>query len=85
MRFLSSLLLGSCAVVSALPALPEIGDLVDHNQLAARQGSFYSSNWNDGTAKVSYKSGSGGSYTVTWSGDKGNFVCGKGYNPGGAR
>jgi endo-1,4-beta-xylanase len=86
MLSLRLLLLGTCAVVSALPsALSEIGDFVDHNELAARQGSFYSSNWNDGTAKVNYKSGSGGSYSVTWSGDKGNFVCGKGYNPGGAR
>lgn len=47
--------------------------------------SFYSSSWTDGQAKAKYTNGAGGEYAVTWSGDKGNFVCGKGWNPGGAR
>lgn len=46
---------------------------------------FYSSNWDDGVAKHSYSNGANGQYSVTWSGDKGNFVCGKGYNPGGPK
>ncbi len=46
---------------------------------------YYSSSWNDGTAKVNYKNGAGGQYSVTWSGNKGNFVVGKGWNSGGAR
>lgn len=46
---------------------------------------FYSSLWTDGTAKVKYTNGAGGKYSVNWSGNKGNFVAGKGYNPGGPR
>ncbi|KAF8855142.1 concanavalin A-like lectin/glucanase [Acephala macrosclerotiorum] len=47
--------------------------------------SFYSSSWDDGQAKAKYTNGKGGEYSVTWSGNKGNFVCGKGWNPEGAR
>ncbi|CAK7205814.1 hypothetical protein SEUCBS139899_008593 [Sporothrix eucalyptigena] len=47
--------------------------------------SFYSSFWNDGTAKVKYNNGPNGKYSVDWSGNKGNFVAGKGWNPGGPR
>ena len=49
------------------------------------EASFYSSTWGDGTAKYTYTNGPNGQYGVTWSGDKGNFVVGKGYNPGGPR
>ena len=59
-------------------ALPS--EIIDRETLA----NFYSSNWDDG-AKHTYKNGPDGQYSVTWSGDKGNFVCGKGYNPGGVR
>jgi hypothetical protein len=52
--------------------------------LASAQ-SYYSSWWTDGTAKASYKNGSGGKYDVTWSGNKGNFVGGKGWSTGGSR
>ena len=45
-------------------------------------GQFTMENWTDGTAKVSCRGGNGGAYTVSWSGNKGNFVCGKGYNTG---
>ncbi|KAI1841016.1 hypothetical protein JX266_012797 [Neoarthrinium moseri] len=45
--------------------------------------SYYSSFWNDGKATVKYSNGANGQYTVNWSGDKGNFVGGKGWNPGG--
>ena len=55
-----------------------------HGQLVERQrqggGQFSFENWTDGKAKVNCKSGSGGSYNVSWSGNKGNFVCGKGWN-----
>ncbi|KAF4633265.1 hypothetical protein G7Y89_g4848 [Cudoniella acicularis] len=46
---------------------------------------FYSSSWNDGTAKMKYINGPGGQFSVNWSGNKGNFVCGKGWNTGGPR
>ncbi len=48
-------------------------------------GNFYSSYWTDGGEKVEYKNMKGGQYSVTWSGSKGNFVAGKGWNPGGNR
>lgn len=73
---LSSLVLALAASVVALPS--EIGprDVNDN---------YYSSSWSDGSAKMNYKSGSGGLYSVSWSGNKGNFVVGKGWNPGGPK
>ena len=38
-----------------------------------------------GTAKFKYKSGPGNAFSVTWSGDKGNFVVGRGWNTGSSR
>ena len=63
-------------------------------------GLNYNQNWGDGmkfstslwhlltslgTAKFNYKSGPGNSFSVTWSGDKGNFVVGRGWSTGTAR
>ena len=45
---------------------------------------YYYSFWTDGGADVTYTNGAGGQYSVTWSGN-GNFVGGKGWNPGAAR
>lgn len=61
--------------------------------IAARSGTpsstgtnngYYYSFWTDGGADVTYTNGAGGEYSVTWSGS-GNFVGGKGWNPGAAR
>lgn len=46
---------------------------------------FYYSFWTDGTGDVTYTNGAAGEYSVQWSGNQGNFVAGKGYNPGGDR
>lgn len=46
---------------------------------------FYYSFWTDGAAAVTYTNGAAGQYSVTWSGSNGNFVAGKGWNPGAAR
>lgn len=64
----------------------------DFSELVSRQtqsgegthnGYFYSF-WTDGQGQVNYQNGAGGSYSVTWSGN-GNWVGGKGWNPGSAR
>ncbi|KAL4966403.1 glycoside hydrolase family 11 protein [Aspergillus stella-maris] len=83
----SRLLVACSAAVGALAA-PSDGTLP---QLAKRQAltesstgtsnGYYYSFWTDGGGDVTYTNGDGGSYTVEWS-DVGNFVGGKGYNPG---
>lgn len=45
---------------------------------------FYYSFWTDGGSEVTYTNGNGGSYSVQWQ-SGGNFVGGKGWNPGSAR
>ncbi|OQE21623.1 hypothetical protein PENSTE_c011G07914 [Penicillium steckii] len=45
---------------------------------------YYYSFWTDGQGDITYSNGDAGEYSVTWSGD-GNFVGGKGWNPGGSR
>ncbi|ORY60784.1 glycoside hydrolase [Pseudomassariella vexata] len=43
---------------------------------------FYYSFWTDGSGDVTYTNGDAGEYSITWTGDNGNFVGGKGFNPG---
>ena len=43
---------------------------------------YYYSFWTDGASPVTYTNGAGGSYSVQWA-SGGNFVGGKGFNPGG--
>ena len=45
---------------------------------------FFYSFWTDGGSPVTYTNGAGGSYSVRWQ-SGGNFVGGKGWNPGTAR
>ncbi|KAA8627448.1 Endo-14-beta-xylanase [Pyrenophora tritici-repentis] len=63
------------------------GDLVARqstpNSEGTHNGCFYSW-WTDGGSRVTYTNGAGGSYSVQW-GSGGNFVGGKGWNPGSAR
>ncbi|KAI8942037.1 hypothetical protein NX059_000142 [Plenodomus lindquistii] len=42
---------------------------------------FFYSFWTDGRGSVTYNNGAGGAYDVQWS-NVGNFVAGKGWNPG---
>jgi endo-1,4-beta-xylanase len=84
---ISSFLVASFAIVSSF-ALPG-----NYTELESRSGTpsstgynngYYYSFWTDGGAAVTYTNGNGGEYKVTWSGN-GNFVGGKGWNPGSAR
>lgn len=43
---------------------------------------FYYSFWTDGAGDVTYTNGAAGEYSVTWSGDNGNWVAGKGWATG---
>jgi endo-1,4-beta-xylanase len=45
---------------------------------------FFYSHWTDGVGQINYNQGKGGQYSVNWS-NVGNFVSGKGWNPGSAR
>lgn len=89
----SSLFLASLALVgvSAIPHPEEVKDL----SLAKRgggtpsstgtSGGYYYSFWTDGGATITYTNGPGaGEYSVVW-GTGGNFVGGKGWNPGSAQ
>ncbi|KAF2730778.1 glycoside hydrolase [Polyplosphaeria fusca] len=40
---------------------------------------FTSSQWSDGKAKLNYKNGPAGQFSITWTPDNGNLVVGKGY------
>ena len=52
---------------------------------SAPAANYFWSNWSDGKPKLTVKNGAEGKFDVTWSGDKGNFVIGKGWNPGSNR
>jgi endo-1,4-beta-xylanase len=85
---LSSFLLAAVALLPGAFSLPQLGDLLHSGDSRAkvetRQG-YYWSYWSEGSGNWKCNNGGGGSYTATWSGNNGGFVCGKGWNPGGSR
>ncbi|CRG86992.1 endo-1,4-beta-xylanase (XynG1), putative [Talaromyces islandicus] len=56
---------------------------ITSSQTGTNNGYYYSF-WTDGGGSVTYTNGDAGSYSVKWT-DSGNFVGGKGWNPGSAR
>jgi len=66
-----------------LVALTAFAGLTSARPAIQGRATFFNSFWTDGKSKVSYKNLANGQFTVTW--DKGgNFVGGKGWNPGSA-
>ncbi|KIO27342.1 hypothetical protein M407DRAFT_23383 [Tulasnella calospora MUT 4182] len=86
-----SSLLFVCTATAAVLAAP--GKYNEKHEIVARQSitssqtgtnnGYYFDFWMDGTGQVTYTNGPGGQYNVTWYG--GNWVGGKGWNPGAAR
>jgi len=89
MVLISVLFVSLAAIVKAASVASYEPGEPAHHQLEERQSQsgfrFYFQNWSDGVAKVNCRSGSDGAYNASWSGNKGNFVCGKGYFDVGTR
>lgn len=79
----SVLILFACSFIGVLAKLPNI--FSPRSTSTSSSDNYISSSWTDGVAKAKYNNGKGGEFDVTWTGNKGNFVCGKGWSPGGAR
>lgn len=86
----SSLFLAASAATAVVAAPGEMPGMsykrqtLTSSQTGTNNG-FYFSFWTDGAGQVSYTNKAAGEYSVTWSGNNGNFVGGKGWNPGAAR
>lgn len=66
-------------------AVRESGDVAKRTPSSeGTSGGYFYSFWTDNQNSVTYTNGNGGSYSVQWNGN-GNFVGGKGWNPGTAR
>ena len=70
-------LLGISLIFCGVVATPHVVEL---RQPRAK---WFNSFWTDNSASVKYKDLADGAYSVTWNGT-GNFVGGKGWNPGSA-
>jgi endo-1,4-beta-xylanase len=83
----TSIVTAAVAATGALAAPAASTDLIARQSTPSSTGTHngcYYSFWTDGASKVTYNNGNAGSYSVSW-GTGGNFVGGKGWNPGSAR
>lgn len=90
----SSLLLAASAIagVFSAPAAAPVSENLNVLQQRAltssatgTSGGYYYSFWTDGSGGVTYSNGANGQYAVSWTGNKGNFVGGKGWAVGSER
>ncbi|KAF1808105.1 endo-1,4-beta-xylanase [Eremomyces bilateralis CBS 781.70] len=73
------------AVALEESAFGEISKRAGTPSSTGTNGGYYYSFWTDGGSNVNYQNGPGGQFSLTWSGNNGNFVGGKGWKPGGPR
>lgn len=92
MVWFNTILLGIAAAVGVL-AIPvkaqEFHDLMRRQTLTSSStgtnNGYYYSFYDAYSPSPSFTLGSGGSYNITWSSGSGDFVAGKGWNPGSAQ
>ncbi len=83
MGIILGIILLSCSKEDEVSIQPSANRHLKSYQSGTHDGFFWSL-WksDDATGTVNYQNGSGGNYSVSWSGFSGNFTCGKGWSTG---